>query len=206
MKPLAPPRFYRDLLRGSSVNLVPLGATISIIGGLLWILSGTLNILLVSGVLSTTTGFELLTEALSILAIAGTLGEVVALHARQAPYYGLVGSLGSLGSCTGCVILLVGVPASSVLGASAPRGFELVLGAALWAVACGLLLLGVATLRQGFLPQWSGLTLVLASPLSMAAGDYGGGLLFGAVWIALGWMLLFRHDVSAIIRAGGSRK
>lgn len=206
MKILAPPGFYREIRRWCTVDLVYLGAVISVIGGLFWTLSGALSVLLITGILSVSSGFELVTETLSILAVVGTLGGVVALHARQTPYYGLCGSLGFFGACTGSMILLVGVPVSSVLGANTPRTFDLIMGTALWIVACGLLLLGVATLRLGLLPQWSGLTLVLALPLSVVMGDYGGGILFGAIWIAVGCTLLFRHDVSAIVRAGGNHK
>lgn len=153
MKLLAPPRFYREIWHWSAVDLMSIGAVTSIVGGLLWALSGTLSVLLVSGTLSATSGFEAVTEILYIVAMVGTLDGIVALHARQSPYYGLCGSLGFLGACTGSVILLLGVPVSSVLGTSAPGELDLVLGAAFWTVSCGLLLLGVATLKLGFLPS-----------------------------------------------------
>jgi hypothetical protein len=31
-------------------------------------------------------------------------------------------------------------------------------------------------------------------------GDYGGGMVLGLLWLAVGYALLFQHDVSALLR------
>ena len=54
----------------------------------------------------------------------------------------------------------------------------------------GFVLLGIATLRAGVLPQWAGVALILVLPVSALLGDSGGGLVFGIVWLALGYVLL----------------
>jgi hypothetical protein len=54
----------------------------------------------------------------------------------------------------------------------------------------GFLLLGIATLRARVLPQWAGVALILVLPVAALLGDYGGGLVLGIVWLALGYVLL----------------
>ncbi len=44
-----------------------------------------------------------------IIALVGTLGGLVGLHARRAPRYGLLGTIGFLAASTGCALLLVGI-------------------------------------------------------------------------------------------------
>lgn len=203
MKIAAPPGLYRAITRWfAASDVVRIGSILAIGGGLLWVLSGLLNGLLVSGLLSWLPGLEFVTEAVSILAITGVLGGVAALHARQSPSYGWTGRLGFVSSLAGCATLLAGLPISSVAG----DAFDPLLAVAFWGVMLGLLLLGVATLRLSFLPQWCGVLLVFFPPLALAAGEYGGGLVFGILWITLGYALLSLHDLSAIISARGERK
>lgn len=207
MKPFTPPTFYRVVTRRiAAADVVRLGAVIAMAGGLMWMVSGTLNGLLVSGVLSRGSGLQTVAEAISILALAGTMGGVVALHARQSLYYGLCGRLGFLAAFAGSAILLVALPASSIAGVRAPTTLDAILVGGFWGLAGGLLLLGIATLRLGFLPQWSGALLLVSLPLAVVLGNLGGGLVFGASWIALGYTLLCQHDVSAMIRARGERR
>jgi hypothetical protein len=56
----------------------------------------------------------------------------------------------------------------------------------------GLMLLGAATLRAGVLPRWCGVLLIVAVlgiPIYFALGNYGGALLYGLLWLALGYVL-----------------
>lgn len=206
MKLITPPAFYRGITgRISTADIVTIGAVTAMTGGLMWMLSGALSGLLASGLLSGGSGFEVVAEAFSILALAGTMGGIASLHARQCQSYGLCGRLGFFAAFAGAAVLLAGLPLSSIAGVHAPATLDAILVAGFWGLAGGLFLLGVATLRLGFLPQWSGALLLAALPLAVAAGNLGGGLIFGASWIALGYTLLCRHDVSAIIRARGAR-
>lgn len=201
MKLAAPPGLYRGIARWSAaVDAVYLGAVLSIAGGLLWAVSGVLTGLLVGGLLPRS--LDTVTGAMSVLAVVGTLGGIVALHARQTPGYGWCGRLGFISAFAGCLVLAAGLPLSAVIGGPA---LDAALFTAFWGLALGLPLLGIATLRLGFLPQWSGAMLLILPPLALAAGDYGGGLVFGALWIALGCTLLSVHDVSALIRSRSGR-
>lgn len=202
MKVAAPPGFRRDFARRlAASDVVRLGSVLAVAGGLLWVLSGFLNALLVSGLPLLPPGTEFLSSAVSILAVAAVLGGSAALHARQSPSYGWSGKLGFAASFAGSATLLAGLPVSSVAGAA----LDPLLAAAFWAVMLGLFLLGVATVRLGFLPQWCGVLLIVSPPLALIAGEYGGGVIFGILWITLGYSLLSRHDLSAIISARGER-
>lgn len=206
MKLVTPPAFYRIVAgRIAAADLVTLGALTAMAGGLMWVFAGTSNLLLASGLLSGGSGLQTAAEAISILALVGVIGGVASLHARQYYCYGLCGWLGFLAALSGGAVLLAGLPLSYIAGVQAPAMLEAILVGGFWGLVGGLLLLGIATLRLGFLPQWSGVLLLLCAPLAVAAGNLGGGIVFGASWIALGYTLLCRHDVSAIIRARGER-
>ena len=56
------------------------------------------------------------------------------------------------------------------------------------AVPVGLIIYGVATLQAKVLPRWCGLGLIIIPPITVVLGDYG-GIVFGLLWLALGYML-----------------
>lgn len=190
------------LRRFAASDVVRIGAVFSLAGGMLWVLSGVLNGALVSGAVPRSPWFELVTEAVSVLAITGVLGGVCALHARQSPSYGWSGRLGFVASAAGSAALFLALPISLLV----PAALDAVMVAAFWGVMLGLFLLGAATLRLRFLPQWCGVFLVVFPPLALFAGEYGGGVVFGILWITLGYSLLSSHDLSAIISARSKRK
>jgi hypothetical protein len=60
-------------------------------------------------------------------------------------------------------------------------------------------LLGTATLRARVLPRWRGILLlvaVLGIPVYFALGSYGGAILYGLVWLALGYGLWSERGAS----------
>jgi hypothetical protein len=67
---------------------------------------------------------------------------------------------------------------------------DLLLLLGLLGMLLGFVLLGIATLRARVLPQWAGVALILVLPVAALLGDYGGGLVLGIVWLALGYVLL----------------
>lgn len=56
------------------------------------------------------------------------------------------------------------------------------------AVPVGLILYGAATLQARVLPRWCGLGLIIVPPVAVVFGDYG-GIVFGLLWVALGYVL-----------------
>jgi hypothetical protein len=103
----------------------------------------------------------------------------------------------------GIALLLMGLIPSFLVGGVFGRVFlDPVLGAGLWCVLVGFVLLGAATLRLKGLPRWCGVTLIICLPLAIILGDYGGGIVLGLTWLAVSYALVSHHDVSALLRTG----
>jgi hypothetical protein len=187
----------------SSLNLVRLGTLGALLAGVAWTVLGLVNMATIGGRSSEALSSAFLDETLYLVALVGTLGGVVGLHARQTPSYGRLGSAGFLAAFTGTAILLVGLILSFLAGGVFGTTFlDPVLGAGLWCVLVGFVLLGAATLRLKALPQWCGVPLIVCLPLAIILGDYGGGIVLGVTWLAVGCALLSQHDVSALLRTG----
>jgi len=140
-------------------------------------------------------------QALYVVALAGMLGGIVGLYARQASGYGFFGKAGSLAAFSGTVVLLVGLMLSFVLGDSpGPAFLEPALALALWVALVGFVLLGVANLLLAALPSSSGWTLLACPTLALLLGDYGGGAVLGLAWLLVGHALLSQRDVSTLLR------
>jgi hypothetical protein len=132
-----------------------------------------------------------------------TIPGVVGLHAAQSESYGLLGRVGCVSLIAGVIANTIGlVPLAfgneSLLWLSFPVGALLLL--------IGFLSLGIATLRAGVLPRWSGVALIVALPLVVVAGaifgaptdeDYPGVVVMGLVWLALGHALWARVGVTS---------
>jgi len=173
----------------------------AILAGVAWIASSLLAAVVASGRSPEVPGFASLDEALYIVAVAGTMGGIVGLHARQAPSYGRLGTAGFLATFTGTALLLIGLILSFTMGSVfGPTLLDLVLGLGLWGTLLGFIVLGAATLRLEALPRWCGVLLITCLPLAIALGDYGGGAVLGLLWLAVAYALLSQRDVSALLR------
>src|SRR5215217_5616744 len=71
-------------------------------------------------------------------------------------------------------------------------------------VMVGLVLYGVATLQARVLPRWCGVGLIVGVPvligISVVSEEYGemlGGILFGLLWLALGYILWSESGAAA---------
>ena len=187
----------------SSVNLLRLGTFGALLASVVWTVLGLADLATVgvrdSGILSS----ALLDETLCVIALVSTLGGIVGLHARQTPSYGRFGTAGFLTAFAGIALLLMGLIPSFLVGGVFGRVFlDPVLGAGLWCVLVGFVLLGAATLRLKGLPRWCGVTLIICLPLAIILGDYGGGIVLGLTWLAVCYALVSHHDVSALLRTG----
>lgn len=146
----------------------------------------------------------LLGQTLYVAALAGMLGGIVGLYARQASGYGSSGKAGSLAAFSGTMLLLTGLVLSFVLGDSpGPAFLEPALALALWIALVGFALLGVANLRLAALPSSCGWALLACPPLALLLGDRGGAAVLGLAWLLVGHALLSQRDVSALLRARG---
>jgi hypothetical protein len=184
------------------LNLVRLGTFGALLAGVAWTVLGIVDLVTLGG-----RGYDVLSsaffdETLYLVALAGTLGGVVGLHDRQTPSYGRLGTAGFLAAFAGTALLLMGLILSFLVGGDFRTPFlDLVLGAGLWTVLAGFVLLGAATLRLKALPRWCGAALIICLPLAIILGDYGGGLVLGVTWLAMSYMLVSHHDVSALLRS-----
>ncbi len=190
-----------------SSNLVRWGAIGAVLAGVAWIVSVIVNLAITSPQGPTAFGLSSpLDEVTYIVALAGTLLGLAGLHAKQARSYGRLGVAGFLVAFMGNVLVLLGL----VLSLSA-RGeifeqelLDQVLGLGLLGMflgfvllSVGLVVLGIATLLAGVLPRWCGVALILALPVSVALGNYGGRMVLGVVWLALGYILWSRRGEAA---------
>ena len=185
----------------ASLDLVRLGARGALLAGAAWIISSILTTTIPNERSPELYGFVSLTEALYLVALAGTVGGVIGLHARQRPRYGRLGTAGFFGAFTGTSLLMVGLTISFLSESlSRPALLDPMLGVSLWVSFLGFLLMGVATLRLRVLPQWCGALLIVSLPIAVASGDFGGEAVLGLLWLAVGYALLSQHDVSALLR------
>ena len=194
------PLLSGEVSTASALDLVRLGALGAVLAGVAWIASAAVAAIGTERNLEIL-GFASLEEVLYVVAIMGTMGGIVGLHARQVPSYGRLGTTGFLAAFMGTAVLLLGIVFSFVVGsASKPAFLDPVLGLGLWGAVVGFVLLGAATLRLRALPGWCGAPLIVSLPLAIAAGDYGGGAVLGLLWLAVGYALLSQHDVSVLLR------
>ena len=189
-----------------STNATQWGALGAILAGVVWLASGLVDMTFLRGQEYEVPGFIFLVEAMYIVALASTLGGLVGLHTRQATRYGQLGKAGFLAAFVGSALLLLGLVLTFLVRDSALERVlaDPVLGLGLLCTFVGFVLLGVATMMLGVLPQWCGLLLIVCLPIAIILGDYGGGIALGLVWLALGYVLLAQRNVSALI--GGSEK
>ena len=187
----------------ASFDLVRLGARAALLAGAAWTISSILTTTIPNERSPELYGFASLTEALYLVALAGTVGGVIGLHARQRPSYGRLGTAGFFGAFTGTSLLLVALTLSFLSeGLSRPALLDPILGVSLWVSLLGFLLMGIATLRLRVLPQWCGALLIISLPVAIASGDFGGGAVLGLLWLAVGYALLSQHDISVLLRTG----
>jgi hypothetical protein len=190
------------LSHAASFDRIRLGACAALLAGAGWMISSILTATIPSGKSPEPYGFVTLIETLHLVALAGTVGGVIGLHARQSTSYGRLGNAGFLGALTGTSLLFMGLTISFLSGGlSGSAVLDPLLAVGLWLALLGFLLLGIATLRLGVLPQWCGALLIVSLPSALAFGDYGGGAVLGLLWLAVGYALLSQHDVSALLRA-----
>ena len=73
---------------------------------------------------------------------------------------------------------------------------ELLIGVGGLGIMVGLVLYGAATLQARVLPRWCGIALIVSLPVTILLEDYG-GIFFGLVWLALGYMLWSHRGASS---------
>ena len=181
-----------------------LGALGALLAGAAWIAAAAVAY---SGIASGQPPYSYLDEAAYAVALAATRAGLWGLHARQASGRGgRLGAAGLFAALGGAALLSAG----SVLAALAGGALDWLPGLGLLGLLLGFVLSGVATFRAGLLPQWCGLVLIVCLPLAGvvagALGEAGWGTALGLSWLALGYALWPRRDLSAFLRSGSRRR
>jgi hypothetical protein len=109
----------------------------------------------------------------------------------QKDNYGRIGRGGFWTIVVATLALVVGLIVS-LLGSTALEG--LLFPVVTLAVFIGFVLYGAATLQARVLPRWCGIGFIVG-PFMFLLGNFG-GILFGLVWLALGYILWSQKDTS----------
>jgi len=163
----------------SSLNLIRGGGLAAMLGGVVWIIYALLG--LAGGDLEESNPLDTLIIIAWLLQVVGLVG----FHTLQKRNYGRIGQGGFytfiVGAPTQALGLLLLLAGSETLG-------ELLIGVGGVGILIGLVLYGAATLQARVLPRWCGIALIVSLPVTILLGAYG-GILFGVVWLALGYVL-----------------
>ncbi len=135
-----------------------------------------------------------------IVAVLLMLVGLAGFHVLQKGNYGRIGRAGFYTVIAGAPAQLV----AQVVLLSGSTALEFLNSVGLLVVMVGFVLYGAATLQARVLPRWCGVGFVIGLPVwvvvSMVSEEYGGmlgGILFGLLWLALGYVLWSRREASA---------
>jgi hypothetical protein len=185
----------------SSSDLIRWGAVGALLAGIAWLALGLIPLVILGQVAlyfgGVATAEDYLLEILFSIATLGMLAGIVGLHAREAPNYGRLGTAGFFAAFVGVFFLLASTVATMLAGREV-LDWLFILG--FLGTCVGFLLFGAATLRARVLPRWCGILFLVAVfgiPVYFALGNYGGAILYGLVWLGLGYGLWLERDTSA---------
>jgi len=148
----------------------------ALLSGVVWVAQGLLDLILADP--DEGNWLDVLFIVSVLLALVGLVG----FHALQKGNYGRIGRAGfytvivsSVAQILGLVVLLAGSEALVWLLSIGPLG-----------VLVGFALYGAATLQARVLPRWCGVAFIIALPITILLGVYGGNIWLGLIWLALG--------------------
>ena len=132
--------------------------------------------------------------------------EAVKTNAKpQKGNYGRIGRGGFWTVVVATLALVVGL-LDEVLGSTIPSGIWTVTGLLFalgtLAVFVGFVLYGAASLQARVLPRWCGIVFIVGPSIFLLGALLGnswepfGGILFGLLWLALGYILLLQRETS----------
>jgi hypothetical protein len=155
------------------------------------------------------TPFNVLVGVLFITAWLLLLVGLAGFHALQKGHYGRIGRAGFYTVIAGASVMIVTQILTWVGLALGITALALPDPVGLLIVMVGLVLYGVATLQARVLPRWCGVGFIVGVPVligtSVVSVEYGGplgGILFGLLWLALGYVLWSESGAAAERPAG----
>ena len=125
---------------------------------------------------------------------------MVGFHALQRQSYGRIGLAGFWLVIVASLVMAWGIADYFIWGDFLQEEPPVWLGWGLLGLLVGFVLYGVAILQARVLPRWCGIAFIVALPVAVAlsfplpfAFVF---IVFGLVWLALGYMLWIRRDAS----------
>ena len=171
----------------SSSDLIRWGGLAAMVGGVSWLVYGLVS--LAGANVQESTPLDLFIVVGWLLQVVGMVG----LHTLQKENYGRIGRAGFYTFIVGAPVQALGL--LLVLAGSGTLGTLLTTLGGL-GILVGLVLYGAATLQARVLPRWCGIALIVALPATILLQEYG-GIVFGAVWVALGYMLWSQSEATS---------
>jgi hypothetical protein len=169
----------------------------ALLAGIAWLVSGLISLVMPGQGTEDLGSFSYyLLETIFCIATIAMLAGLAGFQALQAASYGWLGVIGFYAAFIGTALMLISTAATIIAGREV-LNFLFVLG---FLGTLGLVLLGVATLRARVLPRWCGVLLIVAVlgiPVYFALGNYGSAILYGLVWLGLGYALWLDRGMSA---------
>ena len=134
-----------------------------------------------------------LLDGLFVLALLLVVAALFGFHALQKGNYGRIGRAGFYTVVVATLVQVVGL-VGFMLGSTA---LEWLIPLGSLAVLVGFILYGAATLQARVLPRWCGVGFIVGLPVATVLGQVWGALVFGLLWLALGYVLWSQRGVSA---------
>jgi hypothetical protein len=165
---------------------------LGIAAGLIWIASGILAIVY-QGEHEPGTTADYLVEGTFVAGVAVTSLLLLSVHSLQRDAVGRLGRAGVMAFIAASSVQVIATVAS-LAGA---RQLEVLVFPALLVLLVALVAYGASTWNAKRFPKWVAIGMMIALPVSVALGLYGGNILFGAFWIGVGF--------APLTKAGGER-
>ena len=169
----------------SSSNLTRWGGIAAMLSGVVWWVQALLEL---AGVSEEESPWL---TVLFIVALVLLLAGMVGFHTLQKGSYGRIGRAGFYTVIAAGIVILIPNLVFLLTGSS----IEVLFPIALLGLLIGFALYGAATLQARVLPRWCGIAFIIAFPITAILGAYG-NIVFGLVWLALGYILWSRSAAS----------
>ena len=187
--------------------LIRVGALANMATGILFVVCA-LDFRLVEvlmGIYPNIENFNSLVVVMFVVAVLLIPVGLVGFHALQKERYRRLGRTGFYVGVVGSLVVALATPIAmgflSQFGLPSPSWLPMVpIVVGPISMLVGFVLLGAATLKAGVLPRWCAIALMGALPVSLAYTPFDiltGVILFGLVWMALGYTLWRRRNTIA---------
>jgi hypothetical protein len=168
----------------SSLDVIRWGGVAAMLGGVVFVVNGLLGLI---------NKHAQYLDVIFVVALLLVIVGLVGFHTLQIGNYGRIGRAGfytvviaTLAQILGLVVLILG---SAVL--------EWLISIGSLAVLVGFVLYGAATLQAKVLPRWCGIGFIIGLPVTIALGEVWGFVVFGLLWLALGYVLWSKRGTAA---------